>query len=67
MGRITGLSVFSSNFEPRTASPLDSRMLVDTLADLHEPATWQSGDGSQYAYKGMLVVVCNDTEENNGI
>ena len=67
MSRSVGLSVFSSNFETRVAAPLDSRMLVDALADLHATATWQSGDGSYYAYKGMLVCVCNDTEENNGV
>ena len=42
-------------------------MLVDTLADLTAAAVWQAADGAVYAYKGMLVSVCNDTEENNGV
>ena len=41
MSRSVGLSVFSSTFETRVAAPLDSRMLVDALADLHATATWR--------------------------
>ncbi len=51
MSRAKGLSAFSANFEPQMASPLDARMLVDTLADLTAAAVWQAADGAVYAYK----------------
>ena len=68
MARIIGDSIFSANFEPRKASPLDSRSIVDYKNDLILLNTWNKGDGNAYVYKGMLVSVINDlTTTNNGV
>jgi len=68
MGRVFGNAIFSSNFEPRIASPLDARMLVNEYSDLMNINTWNSGDGNSYVYAGMLVVVVNDADVNkNGL
>jgi len=62
MSRTKGLAAFSANFEPQMASPLDARMLVDAVADLTLEATWQAADGTPYAYRGMIVSVCSDSD-----
>jgi hypothetical protein len=67
MARILGQYVFNSNFEPQISAPLDSRMLVDYQNDLYLLDTWISSDGSEYTYKGMIVSVCNDISDNNGL
>ena len=66
MGRILGDSVFPANFELRKAAPIDSRLIVDTVADLTELSTWDGGDGNAYVYKGMVVSVVDDGL-NNGL
>jgi len=67
MGRDIGSALFSANFEPRIAEPLDARTVVDFKADLILLATWNKGDGNAYTYKGMTVSVINDIPENNGV
>lgn len=66
MGRGIGDSIFPANFEPRKAAPFDARTVVSTKADLTALATWDTGDGNAYTYKGMLVSVINDGI-NNGV
>lgn len=68
MTRTFGDSSFAANFEPKKAAPLDARTVVNTKAELLLLATWNSGDGNSYTYKGMLVAVINDpTSNNNGV
>lgn len=60
MGRIKGLSSFSANFDILMAAPIDSRSVVDTVADLNNPETWKGNDGNTYLYAGLLVAVLED-------
>ena len=60
MGRIRGLSSFSANFDILMAAPIDSRSVVDTVADLSNPEIWKSNDGNAYLYAGLLVAVLED-------
>lgn len=66
MGRVRGLSSFSSNFDILMAAAIDSRTVVDTKADLTDPNTFVANDGNIYLYKGLIVAVVNDTT-NNGL
>jgi len=63
MGRNKGLLNISSNFEVKYSEPLDSRLKVTNIVELLAPETFEP-----FAYLGMLVVVCEDTDEdNNGL
>lgn len=43
-------------------------MLVDTKADLINPATWRQFNGDIWVYQGMIVAVAADPNpDNNGI
>ena len=62
MGRDkTGLP-FSGNIEVGKGRPLDSRMLVDTVADLTAPNTFVTDAGGKYLFNGLIVAV---SEDNN--
>ena len=65
MGREKGTLNISANFEPQIAAPFDSRIVVDTYADLTAEDTFISTDGNNYAYAGMLVSVVADADSNN--
>ena len=67
MSRSTGLAIFPANFEPRLGAPLDARGVVELRADLTNSATWDTGDGNAYVYRGMLVTVAHDIEDYNGL
>ena len=67
MARTKGILPISANFEPQIAGPFDARHKVNLFTDLALTTTWQAKDGQVYAYKGMLVVVANDTPEKNGV
>ena len=67
MGRSKGLLNISANFEPQMAAPFDAREIVGEKAELTSENIWKANDGTVYAYKGMKVVVINDTLENNGL
>lgn len=56
MGRIKGQASYASNFEVIKQAPLDSRMVVDSFADLIKPETWQDKDGNVWLYDGMPVI-----------
>jgi hypothetical protein len=60
MGRLRGLSSFSANFDILMAAPIDSRSVVDTVADLTNPEIWKANDGNTYLYKGLTVTVLED-------
>ena len=57
MARSTGTFTFPANFEVEKAAPLDARVATGLKADL---------TGLPFPYKGMIVSVTDDTEENNG-
>lgn len=40
-------------------------MLVDTKADLVNPATWRQLNGDIWVYQGMIVAVAADSDPNN--
>lgn len=67
MGRVlNGIFNLSANYEPLISAPLDARTVVEFVSDLTNSTTW-SVDGSIYLYKGLMVAVVADTDENNGI
>ena len=61
--------VFANNFTVNTNTPLDVRLTKTTKSELLNPTSWVRNSNGQYlVYKGMLVVVTNDTTaSNNGI
>ena len=60
MGRDkTGLP-FSGNIEVGKGRPLDSRMLVDTVADLTAADTFVTDAGGKYLFNGLIVAVVED-------
>jgi hypothetical protein len=68
MARYKGTFAVSANYEPLIAAPFDARQLVETKADLINPAIWQRADGSIWTYTGMIVSVAADSDPaNNGI
>lgn len=62
MAREKGLFQFSGNFEVTKAAPLDTRTVVDTLAELTVSDTWKV-DGKVWLYDGIVVAV----KENKGL
>lgn len=57
MARDKGTANVGFKFEPRTASPLDARQVVDYVSDLTDIETWKSDNGNYYYYEGMNVYV----------
>ena len=67
MQREFGTFPVAANYEPQVGAPFDARSLVKTKEALIQSATWLQPDGGMHIYSGMLVVVWNDTESNNGL
>ena len=57
MARNAGTFEFPSNFEVQKAAPLDARVQTGLRSDL---------TGLPFAYKGMIVSVTDDIDDNNG-
>ena len=57
MARNTGTFEFPSNFEVKKSAPLDARTQTGLKSEL---------TGLPFAYKGMIVSVTDDTDDNNG-
>jgi len=57
MARNTGTFEFPSNFEVQKAGPLDARTQTGLKSEL---------TGLPFAYKGMIVSVTDDSNDNNG-
>lgn len=66
MSRNNGLIPISANFETRISSPLDARLVANTINDLTNESYWLSGDSNTYLYNGIAVAVWNDGD-NNGV
>ena len=61
MARNFGIASISTQYEVKVKGPFDARMLVPTKADLYADDTWSWIQ----VYKGMIVSVANDPDENN--
>lgn len=61
MARNFGIASISTQYEVKVKGPFDARMLVPTKADLYADDTWSWVQ----VYKGMIVSVANDPDENN--
>lgn len=73
MARTKGNVPYSGSLEVTIKAPLDARRVVQLKSDLYKDETWRylgtpdKPDNSLYLYKGLDVIVCGDTDENNGI
>ena len=65
--RPKGTLPISANFEPQIAAPFDSRLRVQTYAELLLQNTWTAKDGNIYVYEGMPVYVYGDEPDVNGL
>lgn len=52
---------FGQSFEIQSGSPIDDRLVVNTIQDLTDPEVWKGNDGGCYTYKGMIVSVATGT------
>lgn len=66
MARYNGKGTTVTTFNVKAYTPLDVRMIVETVADLTLDSTWTI-DGALRTYNGMLTVVANDVAENCGV
>lgn len=61
MARDTGSGRLGSTYNVKGYTPLDTRQLVPTYADLKLEANWKI-DGNAYTYNGMFVAVGSDSD-----
>lgn len=58
MARLNNAINFGSGFNITAASPIDSRMLVESIADLTDPSQWyENSKASCPVFTGMIVAV----------
>lgn len=67
MARERGTFNFSASLEVKKQGALDSRLVIQTYAELLLSATWADTDNKVWLYDGMIVSVVNDTTGKNGI
>lgn len=67
MARERGTFNFSASLEVKKQGALDSRLVIQTYAELLLAATWADTDNKLWLYDGMIVSVVNDTTGKNGI
>lgn len=67
MARERGTFNFSASLEVKKQGALDSRLVIQTYAELLLAATWADTDNKVWLYDGMIVSVVNDTTGKNGI
>lgn len=67
MAREKGTFNFSANLEVKKQGALDSRLVVQTFAELFLPATWADSDNKVWLYDGMIVSVVADNTGKNGV
>ncbi|MFW6377060.1 MAG: tail fiber domain-containing protein [bacterium] len=65
--RTKGLATVSRNYEPQIGEPFDARLRVGLKSDLTDTNVWEAPNGQVYTYKGIVVSVYDDTEDNNGV
>ena len=67
MARERGTFNFSANLEVKKQGALDSRLVVQTYAELVLETTWADSDNKVWLYDGMIVSVVNDQTGKNGV
>jgi predicted RecA/RadA family phage recombinase len=68
MSRERGTFNFAANFELLKKGPIDASQLVETYADLTNPATWEDSDSLIWLFDGKTVSVSNDSDPSkNGL
>lgn len=67
MAREKGTFNFSANLEVKKQGALDSRLVVQTYAELVLAATWADSDNKIWLYDGMIVSVVADQTGKNGV
>lgn len=67
MARERGTFNFSANLEVKKQGALDSRLVIQTYAELTKAATWSDSDNKVWLYNGMIVSVVADTTGKNGV
>ena len=67
MARERGTFNFSASLEVKKQGALDSRLVVQTYAELTQPATWADTDSKVWLYDGMVVSIVADETGKNGL
>jgi len=68
MSRERGTFNFAANFELLKKGPIDASQLVETYADLMNPATWEDNKGLIWLFDGKTVSVSNNADPSkNGL
>lgn len=67
MSRERGTFNFSASLEVKKQGALDSRLVVNTYAELTQASTWADTDSKVWLYDGMIVSVTKDSEDKNGV
>lgn len=67
MSRERGTFNFSASLEVKKQGALDSRLVVNTYAELTQASTWADTDNKVWLYDGMIVSVTKDSEDKNGV
>lgn len=67
MARARGTFNFSASLEVKKQGALDSRLVVQTYAELVLASTWADDDNKIWLYDGMIVSVVADTSDKNGV
>lgn len=67
MARERGTFNFSASLEVKKQGALDSRLVIQTYAELVLAATWADSDNKIWLYDGMIVSVVADTTGKNGV
>lgn len=67
MARERGTFNFSASLEVKKQGALDSRLVIQTYAELTQAATWADTDSKIWLYDGMIVSVVKDSTGKNGV
>lgn len=67
MARERGTFNFSANLEVKKQGALDSRLVIQTYAELTQSSTWADTDSKVWLYDGMIVSVVADSTGKNGV
>lgn len=67
MARERGTFNFSASLEVKKQGALDSRLVIQTYAELTQAATWADTDNKIWLYDGMIVSVVADSTSKNGV
>lgn len=60
MAKFSGDFDLSANFNINKAAPVDTRTVVDSVADLTTSSVWENSDGDIFVYDGLTTAVKGD-------